>query len=1206
MSYEDLKQGAYIGGSIVYDETNPDISHVRGGVIYQVRLDKRDVYAETLSFEYVQYGFLRIKSISSSEVVLDVLLYNEKGEEIVNQVNVVLAKGKEIDINGDGVADIGYESAAKDGNKREGYENANHLKFLSSKEKATRTMFMPMLNQTLGKAKHVACINSSGTMVVNFESTNVVQDGDEWVVELDAKEYPLLKAGDYLVNKNNAQAYKVKGITVKQDTYLYVTTLEKDRGVIEFGYLKISGTLAEVMTKFDPEAASKASARLYDFNIDKSFADGTNAFIRVKLSGYADIIVDASVNWGCDWEWFLKAKPWISGSFVAKVKTDNMFSVDGWYRYAYNKTWALRQSDIFGGLTVGSSRTAFYVGHIPVNVLFTFDEIGVTLKAESDGFLKAGARYAGELGYSVSARADTGGGSISSSPINTLKVEVEPIQVSVSGKASIKPYLRMGIGLLFAGVLGGGVDVIPSVEPEVRGEAEFSVNVLSGSFDFDLYAGAEVRGFCALGISLFDVWIGKKWDLGTVVNFRKSMYNWHWDASMVVPVSLDKPTLGVNVDNDKGMVTLSWNRVNFAVAYRIERYTNGVLEMARSQNGLIFQDIYNLKTNVPYTYKVYALNGTNRSEPAISGVVVLTPPPIPSGLTITPKKTGSFVVRWDPVSGAKSYKVYRRVDGVSNRVYTVTTNVLEDTDLTTNVSYSYAVSAVKWCGEGPVSSYVNAGTAPDPDQVTGISHIWRANMAITLRWNPADGAVRYRVRRTWAGGSVEFLTSGTEIEDASLLPDTEYTYTVTAQNYIKYGPVSASYVIRTPGKDDPQVVVLNLTNGQKVGNTYTIQGLAFLSNSSVKKVYVVHSAPSFISTNVISMDSGVTNWSLPVTLRVGETNTFEIWCEDYSARESIKISRIVESLFVLRGMVATLPTGPVEMAASSSGLFYIASTNALRVYDIYGNLKYSLAMPLLFKIGFSDINSRLYVLSNVITIPYLSNGIWGTNVSSNIYSIGMYTTNLQWIGEYAQSSSGGFYTYGTHMGIWTNLETLGMKIYGTNIMLLSRGLFSEIVATGPSSYYTNPPATAYSLSWRESGAWFRVILTGVSSLGDFWVTNVSGSSTAWPWFVLRSAYTTTVPHYDTIFHAFYWGSIYANYTNFRTFSPPDLPISVEGDEQYVVLMFTNRVEIRNYANQVLQVISNTFSDNDSATVPQIVLDKGYLLIRKGNALWIYK
>lgn len=1196
MSYEDLKQGAYIGGAIVYDETNPEISHVRGGLIYQVRLDKRDVYAETLSFEYVQYGFVRIKSISSSEVVLDVLLYNEKGEEIVNQVNVVLAKGKEIDINGDGVADIGYESAVKDGNKRAGYENANHLKFLSSKEKATRTMFMPMLNQTLGKAKHVACINSSGTMVVNFESTNVIKDGDEWIVELDAKEYPLLKAGDYLVNKVGAVVYKVVAVS-QGEKYLYRLERSEKGGAFDVISLSFQGELGEVMARFDPESYNRyrGSIRLYNFNYDARVIDEANLKLGIKMNGYADLIVDCKADAGLDW----KKGGWASAYLEVKIASDNNFGLYGWYNAKYTKG-----AEVY----LGGTSFRFVIGVVPFEVAAQF-WAGVTLTTEASGSLEGGVRLSGESGFRAEGSIWTGtpwsSGGVRFSPrsINTMKVEVIPPSVKVSGKASLKPYLKVSLGVRAAEVVGGGIDGVPYVEGEVIGDAAYTTNGMWGSLDFNVYAGITANGFFDIGVQWLNIY--KKWDLGRFLDYRQKLYTWHWDASMLQPTSLDIPTgLQTVKDEDNGVVTLSWNVVNMSSGYKVERWRDGVLDGTWVVTARSFRDSSGLVANRDYVYRVYAKNGPVESAPAISSTVRFSLPPIPTGLTITPKKTGSFVITWNPVSGAKSYKVYRRVDGVSNRVYTVTTNRLEDTDLTTNVSYSYAVSAVKWCGEGDVSSYQNAGTAPDPDQVTGINHIWRANTAITLRWNAADGAVKYRVRRTWSGGSVEFLTGDTEIEDASLLPDTEYTYTVTAQNYIKYGPVSASYVVRTPGKDDPQVVVLNLTNGQKLRNTYTIQGLAFLSNSSIRTVYVVHSAPSFVFTNVIQMYSGVTNWSLPVTLRVGETNTFEIWCEDYSGRQSIKLVRFVESLFVLKGIVSTLPAGPVEMTTSSSGLFYVASTNALRVYDIYGNLKYSLAMPLLFKIGFSDVNSRLYILSNVITIQYLSNGIWGTNVSSNTYSIGMYRTNLQWIGEYVQFSSASLYTYGTYRGVWANSETLGMKVYDTNIFLLGRGLFSEVVYTG-GGYYTNPPVAAYGMFWREVGTWFGVMLTNVSSLHSFWVTNTS-SIPGWPWFILQNAYTTTVPHYDTVFQVSYWGNVYANYTNFRTFSSPDLPISVDGNEQYVVLMFTNRVEVRDYNNQLLQVISNTFSDTDGAMVPKLILDKGYLLIRKGNILWIYK
>ncbi|MCX7882211.1 MAG: hypothetical protein N2314_03190, partial [Brevinematales bacterium] len=91
---------------------------------------------------------------------------------------------------------------------------------------------------------------------------------------------------------------------------------------------------------------------------------------------------------------------------------------------------------------------------------------------------------------------------------------------------------------------------------------------------------------------------------------------------------------------------------------------------------------------------------------------------------------------------------------------------------------------------------------------------------------------------------------------------------------------------------------------------------------------------------------------------------------------------------------------------------------------------------------------------------------------------------------------------------------------------------------------------------------------------------------------------TTVPHYSGIFKD-NPSLVLFNFVS-------ELPISMDGNNEYIALMFTNRVEIRDYAYNLLQVISNTFSDNNPAEVPMLLLDKGYLLIRRGNMLWIYK
>ena len=191
------------------------------------------------------------------------------------------------------------------------------------------------------------------------------------------------------------------------------------------------------------------------------------------------------------------------------------------------------------------------------------------------------------------------------------------------------------------------------------------------------------------------------------------------------------------------------------------------------------------------------LTGCDDPEPEI--------PAIPGGVTAAVDGDG-IRVSWNPVSGAESYVIYRlsSEDGEVN-IGTAPgqqTSSFSDTAGTSTppgvpgTSYTYAVAARNSAGTSEKSSWSTPArvfpgnvVVPIPAVPTIPTTVVQSPSSITIRWNPSEGAVGYKVYRdTTSDGNFENLVSGstpwtgTSFTDEGLQANTDYFYRVSAVN----------------------------------------------------------------------------------------------------------------------------------------------------------------------------------------------------------------------------------------------------------------------------------------------------------------------------------------------------------------------------------------------------------------------------------------
>ncbi len=286
-------------------------------------------------------------------------------------------------------------------------------------------------------------------------------------------------------------------------------------------------------------------------------------------------------------------------------------------------------------------------------------------------------------------------------------------------------------------------------------------------------------------------------DLINGKTYKYAVYTFNGGAWSPASVTVSATPVDTNIaapENVKatavvGKITLTWDAVAGATKYKIRRH-----------NGTSWSDYKEVSTNsftdtavtagTTYKYAVYAYGSKWSAASAIVSVkAAAATVSAPANVKAT-AVVGKITLTWDAVTGATKYKV-RRHNGTSWSDYaTATTNSFEDTAVTAEKTYKYAVYAYangKWSGASATVSAVAKAAAPTNVKATATSG------KITLTWGAVADATKYKVRRhdgtSWADYTE---TTETSFVDAAVTACTTYKYAVYA--YVS-GKWSAASVI---------------------------------------------------------------------------------------------------------------------------------------------------------------------------------------------------------------------------------------------------------------------------------------------------------------------------------------------------------------------------------------------------------------------------
>ena len=300
------------------------------------------------------------------------------------------------------------------------------------------------------------------------------------------------------------------------------------------------------------------------------------------------------------------------------------------------------------------------------------------------------------------------------------------ISVNQDKQAILQPLLAPLIG-------SGGGPSVPAVPGGVtatpgNGQATITWAPVSGATSYTLYratsSGAEASYRSGItGSSFTDTGLIN----GTTYYYKLTASNSAGESGRSSEVSAQPTTpatppatpTSVSATPGNTQAVVSWTPVSGATSYTLYRGTSSGNETIYRSGitGSSFTDT-GLTNGTTYYYKLTASNAAGESgrssEVSAQPTAPVTPPATPTGVSATPGNAQATVA-WSPVSGAKSYTLYRATSPGAEATYRtgLTGSSFIDTGLTNGATYYYKLTASNSAGTSSLSVEVSANpTAP--------------------------------------------------------------------------------------------------------------------------------------------------------------------------------------------------------------------------------------------------------------------------------------------------------------------------------------------------------------------------------------------------------------------------------------------------------------------------------------------------------------
>ena len=350
--------------------------------------------------------------------------------------------------------------------------------------------------------------------------------------------------------------------------------------------------------------------------------------------------------------------------------------------------------------------------------------------------------------------------------------------------------------------------------------------------------------------------------------------------------SLPAPTNFKITRYSDNAIILKWDKVSNATGYYIYRSTDGKSYSAIKTLSASATSYNNasLTSGKKYYYMISSYNKTSTGAIAISpkssAISVTTTSKsslsAPANFKITRYSDNAIILKWDKVSNATGYYIYRSTDGKSYsaiKTLSASATSYNNASLTSGKKYYYMISAYKKTSTGtiaisPKSSAINVTTTsksslPIP---TGLSGSAISNNTIKLAWNKVSNVAGYYIYRSTDGKSYSAIKalspSTTTYIDTSLAVGKKYYYMISSYNktstgVVAIGPKSSAITVTATDKG-----LVSCPSGLKVTecSPKTIK-IVWNTVSGVSGYYIYRSSDNANFSNIKTVSASVNSFT---------------------------------------------------------------------------------------------------------------------------------------------------------------------------------------------------------------------------------------------------------------------------------------------------------------------------------------------------------
>ena len=253
----------------------------------------------------------------------------------------------------------------------------------------------------------------------------------------------------------------------------------------------------------------------------------------------------------------------------------------------------------------------------------------------------------------------------------------------------------------------------------------------------------------------------------------------------------------IMITTESGRPKISWNAVNGADKYWVYRSVDGETfdYYARTDKPSFTDGSTSIGTTYYYAVKAVAvLGGRDVSSGRSTAQSIQCRPAAPS-VSIY-RVNGKPQLKWNAVSGAAKYWVYRSTDGVNFKYYDSTAKTsYTNTGALLGTKYHYRVKAVAVVnGKNVASAYSGTKSLFTTPAAPDVS-IYRVNGKPQLKWSAVTGAEKYWIYRSTDGVNFKYYdsTTGTSYTNCIAASGTEYYYKVKAAAVVNGKNVASDF-----------------------------------------------------------------------------------------------------------------------------------------------------------------------------------------------------------------------------------------------------------------------------------------------------------------------------------------------------------------------------------------------------------------------------